>query len=124
MRRFHGPVPPIDSPAGKLGFFPRLDDRQSRTGGGARLHAGGHGHCWATAVRWCSAWTSEGPQRLHDAYNDAAGVTAAFTLNLLRRMTRELHATFDLGAFAHEAVLQRRRKPDRDLPVAACASSR
>ncbi len=43
------------------------------------------------------------PQRLHDAYNDSAGVTAAFTLNLLRRMNRELHANFDLDAFVHEA---------------------
>jgi len=42
-------------------------------------------------------------QRLHDAYNDKAGVTAAFTLNLLRRMNRELDATFDLAAFAHDA---------------------
>ena len=43
------------------------------------------------------------PQRLHDAYNDAAGVTAQFTLNLLRRMNRELDANFDLAAFAHDA---------------------
>ena len=43
------------------------------------------------------------PQRLHDAYNDAAGVTAQFTLNLLRRMNRELEANLDLSAFAHEA---------------------
>lgn len=43
------------------------------------------------------------PQRLHDAYNDAAGVTAQFTLNLLRRMNRELEANFDLSAFAHQA---------------------
>jgi dimethylhistidine N-methyltransferase len=43
------------------------------------------------------------PRRLHDAYNDAAGVTAQFTLNLLRRMNRELEANFDLSAFAHEA---------------------
>ncbi|MDP1750079.1 MAG: L-histidine N(alpha)-methyltransferase [Reyranella sp.] len=43
------------------------------------------------------------PQRLHDAYNDSAGVTAAFTLNLLRRMNRELDATFDLARFAHDA---------------------
>ena len=42
-------------------------------------------------------------RRLHDAYNDAAGVTADFTLNLLRRMNRELDANFDLGSFAHEA---------------------
>lgn len=44
------------------------------------------------------------PERLHDAYNDKAGVTAAFTLNLLRRMNRELDATFDLAAFAHDAA--------------------
>lgn len=43
------------------------------------------------------------PRRLHDAYNDAAGVTAQFTLNLLRRMNRELDGNFDLAAFAHEA---------------------
>ena len=43
------------------------------------------------------------PRRLHDAYNDSAGVTAQFTLNLLRRMNRELEANFDLSAFAHEA---------------------
>jgi dimethylhistidine N-methyltransferase len=41
--------------------------------------------------------------RLHDAYNDAAGVTAAFSLNLLRRMNRELDADFDISGFAHEA---------------------
>ncbi|MFZ5783652.1 MAG: L-histidine N(alpha)-methyltransferase [Pseudomonadota bacterium] len=40
---------------------------------------------------------------LHDAYNDAAGVTAEFTLNLLRRMNRELNANFDLSGFAHDA---------------------
>ena len=42
-------------------------------------------------------------RRLHDAYNDAAGVTAQFTLNLLRRMNRELDASFDLAGFAHDA---------------------
>lgn len=42
-------------------------------------------------------------RRLHDAYNDSAGVTAEFTLNLLRRMNRELDANFDLSGFAHEA---------------------
>ncbi|HQS16747.1 L-histidine N(alpha)-methyltransferase [Reyranella sp.] len=43
------------------------------------------------------------PRRLHDAYNDRAGITAQFTLNLLRRMNRELEANFDLSAFAHDA---------------------
>lgn len=43
------------------------------------------------------------PRVLHAAYNDAAGVTAAFTLNLLGRINRELEADFDLARFAHEA---------------------
>lgn len=38
------------------------------------------------------------------AYNDAAGVTAAFNKNLLARANRELGADFDLDNFAHEAV--------------------
>lgn len=40
---------------------------------------------------------------LEPAYNDAAGVTAAFNLNLLRRMNRELRASFDLSCFSHVA---------------------
>jgi dimethylhistidine N-methyltransferase len=38
------------------------------------------------------------------AYNDARGVTAAFNLNMLARINRELDGTFDLDAFEHEAV--------------------
>ena len=37
------------------------------------------------------------------AYDDAQGVTAAFNLNLLERMNRELGADFDIGKFRHEA---------------------
>ena len=37
------------------------------------------------------------------AYDDAAGVTADFNLNLLRRMNREIGADFDPSAFHHEA---------------------
>jgi L-histidine Nalpha-methyltransferase len=37
------------------------------------------------------------------AYNDPAGVTAAFNMNLLARINRELGANFDLSAFEHEA---------------------
>jgi dimethylhistidine N-methyltransferase len=44
------------------------------------------------------------PRVLERAYNDAAGVTAAFNLNLLARLNRELEATFDLDAFRHQAV--------------------
>jgi len=44
------------------------------------------------------------PRTLIRAYDDAAGVTAAFNLNLLARINRELEGTFDLDAFCHEAV--------------------
>ena len=37
------------------------------------------------------------------AYDDPAGVTAAFNLNLLARINRELGADFDLASFRHEA---------------------
>ena len=40
---------------------------------------------------------------LDAAYDDAAGVTAKFNLNMLRRLNRELHADFDLGRFRHRA---------------------
>lgn len=43
------------------------------------------------------------PAVLEAAYNDRAGVTAEFTLNLLTRMNRELGADFDLGGFRHRA---------------------
>ena len=43
------------------------------------------------------------PALLHAAYNDAAGVTAAFNKNLLARANRELDTGFDLDAFAHYA---------------------
>jgi len=40
---------------------------------------------------------------LNAAYDDAAGVTAAFNMNLLVRINRELGGDFDLDRFAHEA---------------------
>ena len=100
---FMGPVPPIESEGRRLGFFPGstignltpqeatafLRNVRSLLGDDGALVLG--------------ADLRKDPQRLHDAYNDSAGVTAAFTLNLLRRMNRELKATFDLSAFAHEA---------------------
>ena len=48
------------------------------------------------------------PAVLHAAYNDAAGVTAAFNLNLLARLNRELDADFDLSAWHHYAPYEPR----------------
>ncbi|HEY2035566.1 MAG TPA: L-histidine N(alpha)-methyltransferase [Steroidobacteraceae bacterium] len=41
---------------------------------------------------------------LERAYNDAAGITAAFNMNLLVRLNHELAADFDIGSFSHEAI--------------------
>jgi len=43
-------------------------------------------------------------QRLLAAYDDPAGVTAAFNRNALARLNRELEADFDLSAFQHRAL--------------------
>ena len=42
------------------------------------------------------------------AYNDAAGVTAAFNLNILEHLNRRFDGDFDLAKFAHRAVYDRR----------------
>jgi dimethylhistidine N-methyltransferase len=47
--------------------------------------------------------------RLEAAYNDAAGVTAAFNRNLLLRINRELGANFRVEAFEHRASFDRGR---------------
>lgn len=47
--------------------------------------------------------TKKDPAILHAAYNDAAGITAAFNLNLLRRIRREAGVECELENFAHRA---------------------
>ncbi|TDJ59862.1 MAG: L-histidine N(alpha)-methyltransferase [Proteobacteria bacterium] len=46
------------------------------------------------------------PAILHAAYNDAAGITAKFNLNILHHINRELGADFDTGGFTHDARWQ------------------
>jgi dimethylhistidine N-methyltransferase len=46
---------------------------------------------------------------LHAAYNDEAGLTAKFNLNLLPRINRELGADFDLDGFEHRAFYNAER---------------
>jgi len=68
-------------------------------------------------LRRCRGWLAGGglligvdlvkdPQLLHAAYNDAAGVTAAFNRNLLVRANRELGADFEPDQFAHYAFYE------------------
>ena len=50
------------------------------------------------------------PQRLIAAYDDAAGVTAAFNKNVLSVLNRDLGANFDLDQFDHVAVWDAKRE--------------
>jgi dimethylhistidine N-methyltransferase len=50
------------------------------------------------------------PAILNAAYNDAAGVTAAFNLNLLERINRELDGEFKLEKFCHRAFYNREKQ--------------
>ncbi len=43
------------------------------------------------------------PEIIERAYNDSAGVTAEFNLNMLRHINREFGANFDLNAYEHSA---------------------
>ncbi|MEJ7787625.1 MAG: L-histidine N(alpha)-methyltransferase, partial [Solirubrobacteraceae bacterium] len=44
------------------------------------------------------------------AYDDSAGVTAQFNLNVLHVLNRELDANFDVDAFEHVAFFDRKRE--------------
>jgi L-histidine Nalpha-methyltransferase len=49
-------------------------------------------------------------EQLLSAYDDDLGVTAAFNLNLLARINRELDADFDLSQFAHQARINQDKR--------------
>jgi len=61
------------------------------------------------------------PALIEAAYNDAAGITAEFTLNLLVRLNRELGSDFDLDGFHHRAVYARERGRIETTLVSQCA---
>jgi len=93
---------PFSSTARRIGFFPgstigNFTPAQARDflSATAQLLRGGALLIGVDLVK--------DPTTLHAAYNDAAGVTAAFNRNLLARANRELDATFDVMSFSHYA---------------------
>jgi len=50
------------------------------------------------------------PRVIEAAYDDSAGVTAQFNLNVLHVLNRELDADFDVDAFEHVAFFDRKRE--------------
>lgn len=100
------------SETGGVAFFPgstigNLDATQSTTFlRNMRDHVGE----WGAAI--IGVDLKKSPRVLIPAYDDADGVTAAFNLNLLRRMNNELGADFKLSEFEHLA-----RWNERDTAV-------
>ena len=62
--------------------------------------------------------------RLVAAYDDAAGVTAAFDKNVLVVLNRELGADFDLDALRPRRPLRRGSRVDRDAPARPVGTDR
>ncbi len=72
----------------------------------AKLLARLRGLCGAGGALLVTVDLKKEPSVLHRAYNDDAGVTAAFNLNLLVRASRELGARFCLDQFRHYAYYE------------------
>lgn len=97
-------LPPLAGAGRRVGFFP------GSTIGNFTPEAAGHFLAHAAQVLGPGAAFVVGfdlvkpVEVLEAAYNDAEGVTAAFNLNLLTRINRELDGDFDLSRFAHRAA--------------------
>jgi L-histidine Nalpha-methyltransferase len=98
------PLPPLPGPPGKrVGFFPGSTIGNFEPDGVVRFLR----HCTELLGRGCEmligADLKKAPEVLNAAYNDHAGVNAAFNLNLLVRINRELDGDIDVNRFAHVA---------------------
>jgi hypothetical protein len=93
---------------------------------------------WSVDMARCCSSASIALKTQIPAYDDAQGVMAAFNLNLLHRINRELSGTVPVDAFNHvvrwndvEAMIEmhlkvaatRRDWPARDHPLVAIATS-
>jgi len=87
----------------RLGFFPGSTIGNLDPGEAASFLRGCRAMLGRAGAMVVGVDLKKDPSLLHAAYNDAAGVTAAFTLNLLARMNREIEADFDPSRFRHEA---------------------
>lgn len=88
----------------RLGFFPGSTIGNFTDAEAVALLARLRGALGAGARLLLGADLVKDPAVLVAAYDDAAGVTAAFNRNLLHRLNREAGADFDPDAFAHRAV--------------------
>src|SRR3954447_4577030 len=87
---------------GTIGNFPPGSRRRFLRSLGKRLGPDGHLLLGTDLVK--------DPHVIEAAYDDGAGITAQFNLNVLHVLNRELGAHFDVDAFEHVAFFDRRRE--------------
>lgn len=96
-------IPVIAGEQARVGFFPGSTiGNFTRAEAVAFLRAAAHDLGTDNGLL-IGADLKKDPDILRAAYNDAAGVTAEFNLNILHRINNELGGDFDIGAFRHEA---------------------
>jgi L-histidine Nalpha-methyltransferase len=97
-------LPPLPGPSGKrVGFFPGSTIGNFEPAAAERFLANCAHILGAGGEMLIGVDLKKDPEILNAAYNDRAGVTAAFNLNLLERINRELDGDLDLDRFAHLA---------------------
>jgi dimethylhistidine N-methyltransferase len=97
-------LPPLPGPSGKrVGFFPGSTIGNFEPAAALRFLANCAQILGHAGEMMIGVDLKKDPRILDDAYNDRAGVTAAFNLNLLGRINRELDGDLDLNRFAHRA---------------------
>ena len=100
------PMPPqIATDGGALlGFFPGSTIGNFSTDEAITLLKTAHDLLAPDGALLIGVDVKKDPEILEAAYNDKDGITAAFNLNLLTRINRELDADFNVHAFRHEAI--------------------
>ncbi|WP_072394399.1 L-histidine N(alpha)-methyltransferase [Hyphomicrobium sp. CS1GBMeth3] len=88
----------------KLGFFPGSTIGNLSPANAVELLSGFARSLGADSRLIVGVDLKKDVQQLVAAYNDRFGVTAAFNLNLLARINRELGGSIDLATFRHEAL--------------------
>ncbi len=103
-------LPRMPQAAPCLGFFPGSTIGNFAPAQAAALLANFGRALGTGAFLLIGVDTTDNPELLLPAYNDARGVTAAFNLNLLARINRELEGNFQLEQFNHVAHFDAKKR--------------
>jgi dimethylhistidine N-methyltransferase len=93
----------------KVGFFPGSTLGNFEPHEASRFLRGARDILGEGAYMLIGVDLEKNERTLYNAYNDPAGLTARFNLNVLARINRELGGNFDLSAFTHRAIYNRER---------------